>query len=230
MSVYSSFRELPSECHSTSLLSKKLVSTYVQSKRNMKNFESIQQAFLIALLNKFGSFILERPIKRSKVTFQTLKVKSFSLLKETIEVAELVDSCCKARSEVELSHGISKERVKRRFDKNRFIFLSNLLLDIATELGYFFETKMARNAGGVIQLEKIRKTFYHSQLLFSQEEMMVRGVALNRYVFSLTDNVDKLGKLDRNDPIIIKILFDPIETVQRGWNVRVKQDECDSKE
>ncbi|KAL7718815.1 TATA-binding protein-associated phosphoprotein [Entamoeba marina] len=135
------------------------LSDCVQSKRDTKNFESIQQAILIGLLSKFGSFTLLRPLKRSKVTFQTIKVESVSFSNDTININELVEQHCKQRYEMELSNGISIEKVKRRFDKNRFVFLSNLLLDLSLEFGYFFDTKMSRNTGGSIQLEKIRRTF-----------------------------------------------------------------------
>jgi len=201
----------------------KHISDCVQSKRDMKNFESIQQAFLIGLLSRFGSFILERPIKKSKVTFQILKVQSFTISTETINVAEVVEMFCRQRAEGELKAGIAKEKVKRRFDKNRFIFLSNYLLDISSEFGYFFETKMSRNTGGSLQLEKIRNVFFNSKLLCDQHEMMIKGIALNKYIFSLTDNLEKVGLLEQNDPIVQKILIDSVDLVQKQWGIHLEQ-------
>ena len=174
-------------------------------------------------MTQFGTFTIERPIKKAKVTFQILKVQSFALQSETIDIAEWVEIFCKQRSDIELQSGVSQERVKRRFDKNRFIFLSNYLLDIATEFGFFFETKMSRNTGGAIQLEKIRNVYWQNKLLFRQHEMMIKGIALNKYIFSLADNADKVGKLEMNDPIVQKILYDPVEVVQKEWDVCLQQ-------
>ncbi|KAL7719576.1 TATA-binding protein-associated phosphoprotein [Entamoeba marina] len=195
------------------------LSDCVQSKRDAKNFESIQEAILIGLLSKFGSFTLLRPLKRSKVTFQTIKVESVSFSNDTININELVEQHCKQRYEMELSNGISIEKAKRRFDKNRFIFLSNLLLDLSLEFGYFFDTKMSRNTGGSIQLEKIRRTFYDNHLLFDYHEMVIRGVALNKYLFKITDNKSKKGILIQNDQTVNSILSDDITVIQRDWDV-----------
>lgn len=216
-------RETAVEYYTPSPRDEKIISDCVQSKRDMKNFESIQQAFLLGLLTQFGSFTIERPIKKAKVTFQILKVQSFSLPTETINIAEWVELFCKQRSELELQSGVKQERVKRRYDKNRFIFLSNYLLDVASEFGFFFDTKMSRNTGGAIQLEKIRNVYWQNKLLFRQQEMMIKGIALNKYLFSLADNSEKVGKLEMNDPIVSKILYDPVEVVQKEWDVCLQQ-------
>ncbi|ELP94108.1 hypothetical protein EIN_184750 [Entamoeba invadens IP1] len=207
----------------------KTLSECVQSKRDMKNFESIQQCLLLGLLSRFGTFVLERPVKKSKVTFQFVKVQNFTVKGETIEIAELVESVCKQRSTIETCSGVPADRVKRRYDKNRFIFLSNFLLDLALEFGYFFDSKLARNTGGSIQLEKIRNVFFEGKCIFGQEEMMKRGIALNKYFISLTQNPDKVGKINLDDPTVDKILKDPINFVETDWDVQIQERKAGKK-
>ncbi|ELP89274.1 hypothetical protein EIN_487760 [Entamoeba invadens IP1] len=198
-----------------------VISNCVRSKRDMKNFEAIQESYLLGLLNAFCSFTFEKPAKKSKVTFQFVKTTTLHFGQDVVRIRDITEANCKCRAELERSVGVSEDKVKRRFDKNKNIFLTNMLFDFALEYGYFFNSKLARNTGGAIQMDKIKDVFYNGELVCQQSDMMIRGIALNKYFSSLTVNEDKQGRVSQYDLIISKILTDPLYKVQRDWSVEI---------
>ncbi|ELP83945.1 hypothetical protein EIN_245450 [Entamoeba invadens IP1] len=180
---------------------------YTLKKREVRNLESYQQALLLALVNKFCGFTLEHPGKRSKVTASMPRLYSLQFPTETIEIKQLAQKYCEEVSNKEEKNGISKSTSLRRFEKNKRVYVENLLFDICLELGFWFDSKPSRKSQKSLQIERICSIYYKGILLFSQEKVLKIGKEINTYIMSKLVN-EKKSNFKICDNELIKFLDD----------------------
>lgn len=90
----------------------------------------LQQTLLIALINKYFSIELKRPLKKATILSQFIQIIKLTNEKESIEFSELVENRCNELYREDISNGISIKTAKRRMQLNRKIESIHLLEDI----------------------------------------------------------------------------------------------------
>ncbi|ELP92934.1 hypothetical protein EIN_313260, partial [Entamoeba invadens IP1] len=158
---------------------------YLTQKKLVKDLETYQEAVLVGLLNSFCSFTISRPRKQCSVALSSAKIKSIHFPTETIEISKLADEKFKPIYEEELRKGVAKPTAFRRYEKNKRIFIHNLLFDIALELGFFFDSKLSRKSAKTYSIERIERIYYMGKLVFSLDQMVVKGSMINSYLYDL---------------------------------------------
>ncbi|EDR25390.1 hypothetical protein EDI_002530 [Entamoeba dispar SAW760] len=162
---------------------------YLKQKKENKDLEVYQQAILIGLLNQYSEITLERPAKLSKVTVISPKVSEIKFCKEdTLDVSSLVERQCKAKLSDEINKGLNEATALRRMEKNKKVFVQNLLIDLLDEFGFQFHTTLSRRSGKAMQVERIQKIFSQHSLLLTKEEIIQKGQELNSYLFQFIEH------------------------------------------
>ncbi|ELP85264.1 hypothetical protein EIN_084460 [Entamoeba invadens IP1] len=160
---------------------------YLTQKKVVKDMECFQEAILVALINQFCHITLVRPRKQSSVGLCCAKVKTLHFVGDEIEVMRITEEKFRPIYEKELMEGISKATAFRRYEKNKRIFVHNLLFDIALELGFFFESKLSRKSSKTASIERFERIFFKGKLLMNVQEMAVKGGLINDYLFDIVN-------------------------------------------
>ncbi|KAL7718608.1 TATA-binding protein-associated phosphoprotein [Entamoeba marina] len=119
---------------------------YTEKKREMRNYESYQQAMMLALLNPYCSFSIEHPVKKSKVTTSMPKVLSLHFDTEDIDVIKLAETQCKLILKNEIENGVYAKTALRRYEKNKRVFIQNFIFDVCLEKGFTFDSFLTRKS------------------------------------------------------------------------------------
>ncbi|ELP93226.1 hypothetical protein EIN_055510 [Entamoeba invadens IP1] len=185
---------------------------YLKTKKENQNFEVYQQAMLIALINSQASVVLERPMKYSKINITSPRISKiiFSPTDE-INVSQLVDKHCKSVFAKEISEGIPESTALRRLEKNRKVFVQNLLIDITRELDFEISSVMARKSGKAMQVERISMIYFSGNCLYNKNEIVKMGNLLNQSFIERT-KCEKPIELQPNDQLIAQVLLNATET------------------
>ncbi|ELP90807.1 hypothetical protein EIN_026860 [Entamoeba invadens IP1] len=157
---------------------------YVANKRELKNFDTYQQSFLIGLLNNHCGCTLKKQRKQTTVTSTTPVLKILHFQDEDYEIMQLADAYCRPEYVEDIKTGMSKTTAFRRIDKNRRNFTQNLLIDICMEFGYFFESCLSRKSKKTLRLERIQEVYNGDKRMFSQLDITQKGKKINDYFVS----------------------------------------------
>ncbi|KAL7712679.1 hypothetical protein QTN25_009694 [Entamoeba marina] len=159
---------------------------YQQTKRANKMLEPYQQIVLLSLLNQYCSFTLEKPMKQSKVHITIPRLTHLQILDETpIELTTLTLQQCSKILAKDLESGISENTAQKRFEKNKKTFVTNFLMDIALEFGFFFDSQLTRKSGRTLRIERINHIYRHGCHVMNKSNILSCGEALNQYFSSL---------------------------------------------
>ncbi|BFU25317.1 hypothetical protein EHI8A_054060 [Entamoeba histolytica HM-1:IMSS-B] len=157
---------------------------FFQSKEDYKEFYVIQQSILLSFLNGFCTITLKRQKKQSIRNLPYPQIISLKFDDEEINVQELADIIQRPVYEDECKLVKKKQTAMRRFEKNRKIFIQHLLIDLLREKGFQFESKLARNTGKTLRLERIEKIFYGGRLIMDINDFIERGYLINSFINS----------------------------------------------
>ena len=152
---------------------------YTLKKKLNKEYESCQQMFLLSLINSHFNVILCKGSKQSLSSIPRI----VKLLNDDDEVdfLNLVNQQCTALYQKDIKTNISMNTAQKRLEKNKRVFASNLLLDIALELGYSFTINTTRRTGRTIQLDRIEQVFYEGKYLYDHQDVINIGSKANNY-------------------------------------------------
>ncbi|KAL7716515.1 TATA-binding protein-associated phosphoprotein [Entamoeba marina] len=178
---------------------------YVKNKRELRDSETYQQAFLLGILNEFCSFTIKLPRKKTIVTSNFHVLVDLVFINERMNILDLIETHCKPKYEYELKSGMNFAAAFRRYDKNRRIFTQNLLIDLCVEKGYFFNSKLARKSKKNLRREVIESVFYDNYFLYDLNEIQIRGKYLNKYFTSVLQT-NKSSCIFKNDPCVKTLL------------------------
>ncbi|EKE39555.1 hypothetical protein ENUP19_0194G0020 [Entamoeba nuttalli] len=170
---------------------------YIVNKRKLQNYETMQHAILISLLSPFCGFSIKKPRKKAIVRHCMPRLKSLLFENEEIEVIKLADTLCRPIFENEVEKGMNKQTAFRRFEKNKRIFVINLLYDLCLEKGYFFDARQSRKTEKTIRLDRIKRIFFKGRYLMDFDELMEQGELINDYLNRIVS--DKRGVIARAD-------------------------------
>ncbi|EKE41577.1 hypothetical protein ENUP19_0085G0018 [Entamoeba nuttalli] len=121
-----------------------------------RNYQTQQQTFLLALLNKNCSITISKPFKTSKVCLQFFKIETLKFSDtDIIQFESFVSQRCKQREKFDMKNGISEKTARRRSESNKRIISLGLMKDILTEHGAVFETERTSGKNGALVIETI---------------------------------------------------------------------------
>ncbi|ELP91389.1 hypothetical protein EIN_154560 [Entamoeba invadens IP1] len=191
---------------------------YLNQKNDLKSFESIQQGVLLALLNTFCDFSLELPTKLSTVTLNNPRLVSLVIGDEEINVKRLSERMYADSFICEMQRGVKEETCVRTYEKKKRIFINNFLVDVALELGFVFDSKYSRKSRQTLQLERVQRIFKDGQLVMDRDDIIKRGKAINKYLFSLVSNNNSVT-IARNNGTLQKLLLSDVCLTPFGINL-----------
>ena len=184
---------------------------YLQSKNELRDFETIQQSILLALLNEHCEFTLELPSKLSTVTLTNPRIITITINDQQINLKKLSEQMyCQSYAD-DLQSGIKEETCVRMFEKKKRIFINYFLIDLCIEFGYLFDSKYSRKSKQTMQLERIQRIFYHNQLKMEKDEIIKKGKSITKYLFGLV-NSNNIVTIQKNHPMLSKLLNNSLKT------------------
>ncbi|EDR23725.1 hypothetical protein EDI_242080 [Entamoeba dispar SAW760] len=157
---------------------------FFRTKNEYKDFYVIQQGILLSFLNSYCLIKIKKQKKQALVTSAYPIVTQLDFGNEEIDVQELADSICRPIYEDECKLVNKKQTAMRRFEKNKKVFVQHLLIDMLTEKGFYFESKLARKTNKTFRLERIEKIYYGGRLIMNFNDFLERGYAVNSYLNS----------------------------------------------
>ena len=121
--------------------------------REYLNSQTFQQAVFICLLNQHCEIKVVKPIKRSVVTDQFIRIHSIVYFDEEILFEDLVDKRCQEIKNDEIKDGASEKTATRRYQTYRRIETNHLLMDMLYIIGYDMDLRMTEGKKGIVKLE-----------------------------------------------------------------------------
>ena len=180
---------------------------YIKQKKDNQDYEMYQQVVLIGLINKYAEITLERPNKQTKVSISIPKILIISFNEiDSINISSFTEKQCKELCEKEVHDGLSQTTAMRRLEKNKKVYLLNLLIDIAAELGMKIDSTMSRRSNKSLQVERIQSISMENEFHFTKNQIIEFGKQLNEYYLELLTN-EKTITLPVKDSRIQQILF-----------------------
>ena len=160
-----------------------------------RNYVIEQQAIFIVLLNKLADIKISRPIKKSTLTQQRIKVEQISFGKEIIPLSNFVDMRCSDRLQLDIDNGVSKKTAKRRQTFNKIMENHHFLCDLLFECGFIFESQFSSGKNNTPKIEIIDKIFANGKLIFTKEKIAEKGSEINTFL---------VQKLKDDDVLVLK--------------------------
>ncbi|ELP85910.1 hypothetical protein EIN_134840 [Entamoeba invadens IP1] len=157
--------------------------------REKRNLEAVQQAILVGLVSKMFSILIERPPKQSKVTEQIPKIISIMGESSVLEFDSFVKD--RFKTELDATYSSEAERIKtlRLFNRNVFVFTNNFLLDLCTEIGYVFNTRLSKISKNTQRIEYIESVCYKGKVILTKNNLLEKGKRVCKYFSSIV--IDK---------------------------------------
>ncbi|KAL7712681.1 TATA-binding protein-associated phosphoprotein [Entamoeba marina] len=174
---------------------------YIQTKQDNRKLVAYQQAVLLALLNKYCSFYNKKPTKQTHVSVVMPKVVTLHIEEEDLFIGHITDSICKTMYNNEINNGINESTAMRRYEKNRKVFIQNLIFDIALEFGYLFGSTLSRKSGRTLRLERIDSVYYEGKLLLNKKEIIQQGAEINGFLCQFFGSSDTF-KVEKNNSVL----------------------------
>ena len=170
-----------------------------------KDYEGIQQSFLIGLLNSHYSFKILSPTKPSTVTVNTFRIKVISDGADDIDIYKFAQDQCQYLFDMNMKRNPKVKTAIKLNQKNRRIFALNYLVDVAREDGYFFNTESPRKFTFSVSLDRIVHVFKDNKLMFDHNSIIMKGTAINRYIFDRLRNEHNVT-IEKGDATIADLL------------------------
>ena len=137
-----------------------------------RNYQSYQQALLIALLNKNSNIRFKQNIYgRSSDNFLRLDRISFSPYDE-INIEQFLKSRAKDLYDQDIINGVPEKTATRRVQLNRRIESSHLCMDLLREFGYTFEVSEHKGKHDSKKLDYIKRVFFEGKTLNVEKESL----------------------------------------------------------
>ncbi|KAL7717765.1 TATA-binding protein-associated phosphoprotein [Entamoeba marina] len=175
-------------------------------KNELKNYECIQQALLLSLLNtKFG-FSVEIPSKLSTVTLNMPKLTELNFGEDSINIKKFSEKQYLSYYINDINKGVKLNTATRSYEKRKHVFINSLLIDYAKMIGFTFETKNSRKCKSNSVYEKITTVYYNNELLLTQDDIIRKGRSINNYLFFLVNSSTKVV-IDKNNTVLYQYLF-----------------------
>ncbi|KAL7718557.1 TATA-binding protein-associated phosphoprotein [Entamoeba marina] len=172
---------------------------------DIRNFLVYQQAVFIALLNVNYEFVISKPIKRSLITSQLLKIIQISKGSASINVIDFIETRCNEKFNKDLSLGFNQSTTYRRYTTNKHAEKHHLLIDMLFESGFTFKSTYSSGKNKSTKLETVEEVYYQQKRLLTKEEIITKGKKIGEY---LQDRIkaEKECYLIEKDPKLQQLL------------------------
>ena len=161
---------------------------YDQQKRQYKINETYQQACFLWLLNQFCEINLEPRKRLAKRIATNPIIRSLVFQQDIVEVHQLSEESCRELIKQIPLKNKSNDSVMRRIEKNKKIFVHNLLIDLLVEKDYFFNFKLSKRSERGIQIQRITHIFFHEQLIMKEQEILKLGEEICTYLNKIVEH------------------------------------------
>ena len=171
-----------------------------------RNYIIEQQAIFIVLLNKIGDIKLSKPVKKSFLTQQRIKVETITIGLETISISTVVETRCAERLQLDINNGVARKTAIRRQTFNKIMENHHLLCDLLFEFGYLFESQYSSGKNQTPKIEIVNKIFADGKVLFTKDDISKKGSEINTYLTKklLKDDVLILKRNDKQLQLLIQ--------------------------
>ncbi|ELP87002.1 hypothetical protein EIN_318610 [Entamoeba invadens IP1] len=159
--------------------------------RDFQNYQASQQAIFIALLSLTNNVSIGKPLKKSSVTRQFIRVVVVESADthQRIEIEKEVEKRCLEKRRIDINNGVSEKTSARRFKTNKRAESMNILIEELRKVGYVFESRLTEGKKDTIKLETVYKvTKKDSGPCFDSEEIEKIGEDINKYLYSLVSH------------------------------------------
>ncbi|ELP91246.1 hypothetical protein EIN_151730 [Entamoeba invadens IP1] len=164
---------------------------YRLKKRENRDLETYQLAIFMVALNQFADISIERPAKMTKNTLSIPKICKIRFSNhDVIDVQSLALKQCKSIRQKEIQEGVNQSTATRRIEKNRKVFIQNLVIDLLAECNVVLITDLARLSGKALRTERLQELWIDKTKVVGKEDIISKGSAINQY---LIDCVEKTG-------------------------------------
>ncbi|BFU19190.1 hypothetical protein, conserved [Entamoeba histolytica] len=149
-----------------------------------RNYQALQEAFFIGLLNQFATITICKPSKKTTVTIQFIKIQSIQLERQYDEIpfSSFIAERCKKRKSNDIKLGVPEKTAQRRFENNKFSEALHFLVDILSEFGYFFQVSRTIGKNGTPTVETVHSVYYNNKMKYSKKDIEKKGKAVNDYL------------------------------------------------
>ena len=153
--------------------------------KETRNYQAQQESLLIMLLNKYATISLSIPsVESNELNF--FRIKSITFEEgNTIDVCTFLNKRCTAIYEQDIQRGTDIKTAKRRKQTNRRIEVLNLMADLLTFQGYFFDTKESTGKRDKKKMSNIVNVFKDSEFLMNIETIKMVGSCIDAEIMNL---------------------------------------------
>ncbi|KAL7711778.1 TATA-binding protein-associated phosphoprotein [Entamoeba marina] len=163
----------------------------------LKDYELLQEVFLLYLLNPFCSVELTKPSHRSKTIPYIYKIIRITFEREEIEFNKTVENILTGIVEDEVVNGLPREKAKRHCESNRIGVTVNLLMDMCLEFGYFFTLKKSRKQIKTLKTDRIKEVYFNKVVYINEENVAYKSQQILAYIQKLFE-IEHTIQLPRN--------------------------------
>lgn len=204
---YHFIRERMSTSYQVKEISSDKRKEYEANKNNRKDYQIIEQAILVGLLNRIYGFDIVRTTKKSQLTMNNFRIRNIGVGRDVVNIYDFAHDQCIYFYEKKATCNIKRQTVLKSFEKNRRMFVMNYLIDLAMESGFFFNfVKVNKFKKDSVNVDTFNAVYYHGKLLLSENDIIEKGKLINQYLLNRLNHAFTL-KLEPNDSQLSNILF-----------------------
>ncbi|KAL7717936.1 Uncharacterized protein QTN25_004636 [Entamoeba marina] len=149
----------------------------------------------------------DQVLKKKPVLTETLgRIINLEFQQENINIRNLTDTLCSMKYDVKEKEELKQKTLRRRYDKNKLIFIHNFIIDILVEKNYFFNFKLSKKSHKTLQFERIQEVFYKDKLLWNKDQLLLHGKLICKHISSQL-NCNKDIVIHQNNNVIQNLLF-----------------------
>ncbi|ELP84462.1 hypothetical protein EIN_168270 [Entamoeba invadens IP1] len=164
----------------------KMYESQRESFKKKRDYQSQQEAVLLAIINTFTPCTLLSPAKRNCRSTSFIPIKKISLDKDEIDFDTFLRSRLDDFFEDDIQRGVSYQTAVRRKKANIQAETLNFLVDLIEHKGFLVESKTTTGNKGI--LKETMRLITGNGLYLSKEDIAVKGALLNKHFLNLLQN------------------------------------------
>ncbi|KAL7721509.1 TATA-binding protein-associated phosphoprotein [Entamoeba marina] len=179
-------------CRSASLREK-----HARESRQKRDEKALMQGVLLYLLNQHCSISFKRPKKMARLTHQVFSVKTLQFDNECLEISSFVRQRCQGEFKKDTDNGLDEKKAYRRYLGKKQVEMTNLLVDLCIEIGYFFDFKKTCKGRRGNTLDVIQNIYYEGKFMFGSNEFNKIGAYCSEHLNDVSKNVTKVCSIPK---------------------------------
>ncbi|ELP94044.1 hypothetical protein EIN_183010 [Entamoeba invadens IP1] len=140
------------------------------------------QCVLISILNKFHTFVVQRPVKKGNVSLQLINIRRIETGSDWIDVEAFVVKRVQERQMYDVKIGISQDTAKQRITKNKTYEQIHLLIDLAWLNGFFCNSTFTSGSRSSMVCENVVEIYLKNKIILSTDKIYGLGIKVNQMI------------------------------------------------